>query len=64
MSYTEVAPEMRHFEFDVPETDTLVFTPGQFLSFTEELGGKKITRAYSIASRRRAATVFRFVSTV
>lgn len=34
-------------------TEVVVFTPGQFLSFTEELGGKKITRAYSIASAPR-----------
>jgi CDP-4-dehydro-6-deoxyglucose reductase len=53
LSYTELAPELRHFEFDVPETDALVFAPGQFLSFAEELGGKKITRAYSIASAPR-----------
>jgi CDP-4-dehydro-6-deoxyglucose reductase len=30
--------------------ERLDFEPGQFLSFTEELNGKKITRAYSIAS--------------
>jgi ferredoxin-NADP reductase len=46
----EIAPEVRHFVFEVPEVEQLMFKPGQFVSFTESLGGKKITRAYSIAS--------------
>lgn len=40
---------MRHFVFEA-ETDRLEFTPGQFVSLTEKLGDKQVTRAYSIAS--------------
>ncbi len=41
---------MRHFVFEAAEVDRLDFTPGQFISLTEELEGKRVTRAYSIAS--------------
>ena len=47
---TEIAPEVRHFVFDVPGVEHLAFRPGQFVSLTETLHGKPITRAYSIAS--------------
>jgi len=47
----ELAPEVRNFVFEVSAVDELQFKPGQFVSFEETLGGKKITRAYSIASR-------------
>jgi NAD(P)H-flavin reductase len=46
----ELAPEVRHFVFEVPEVARLHFKAGQFVSFSEMLGGKKITRPYSIAS--------------
>ncbi len=46
----EIAPEVRHFVFEAPEVERLHFRPGQFVSFKETLGGKQITRAYSIAS--------------
>jgi len=46
----EIAPEVRHFVFEAPDVEKLFFTPGQFVSFTDTVGGKKITRAYSIAS--------------
>lgn len=46
----ELAPEVRHFVFQAPEVKQLRFKPGQFVSFEETLDGKKITRAYSIAS--------------
>jgi CDP-4-dehydro-6-deoxyglucose reductase len=46
----ELAPEVRHFVFEAPEVRQLRFKPGQFVSFNEMLGGKNITRAYSIAS--------------
>lgn len=36
--------------FDVPEVERLEYLPGQFVSFTHEINGKKITRAYSTAS--------------
>ena len=46
----EIAPMVRHFVFQVPEVERLQFKPGQFVSFTETLAGKKIIRPYSIAS--------------
>lgn len=46
----ELGPEVRHFTFEVPEVQELSFKPGMFVSFTEELKGKKVTRAYSICS--------------
>lgn len=46
----EIAPEVRHFVFQAPEVKELHFKPGQFVSFQATLGGKQITRAYSIAS--------------
>jgi ferredoxin-NADP reductase len=46
----ELAPDVRHFIFGVPEVETLHFKAGQFVSFNELLNGKKITRPYSIAS--------------
>lgn len=48
--WREVGPEVRHFHFEVPGVARFDFTPGQFVSLTEELHGRKITRAYSIAS--------------
>jgi ferredoxin-NADP reductase len=47
----ELAPEVRHFVFEVSGVKELPFKPGQFVSFEETLQGKNITRAYSIASR-------------
>src|SRR5580658_1833468 len=46
----EIAPDVRHFVFEAPDIEKLTFTPGQFVSFTDAVDGKKITRAYSIAS--------------
>jgi ferredoxin-NADP reductase len=46
----ELAPQVRHFTFSVPEVEQLHFKAGQFVSFNEVLNGKKITRPYSIAS--------------
>ncbi|QOY86016.1 ferredoxin--NADP reductase [Paludibaculum fermentans] len=46
----EIAPEVRHFTFAVDLLETLDFTPGQFVSFSRDVLGKSITRAYSIAS--------------
>ncbi len=45
-----VAPEIRQFQFAVPELAALKFLPGQFVSLSETFGEKKVTRAYSIAS--------------
>ncbi len=52
MNWKELAPEVHHFDFEVPGTEILDFTPGQFVSVIEETEGKEITRAYSIASPR------------
>ncbi|HMD50366.1 MAG TPA: FAD-binding oxidoreductase [Bryobacteraceae bacterium] len=46
----DIAPLVRHFVFETPEVQQLHFKPGQFVSFNEVLEGKKIIRAYSIAS--------------
>ena len=52
LSWKELAPEVRHFEFDLPDREELHFTPGQFVSVLQAINGKEITRAYSIASPR------------
>jgi ferredoxin-NADP reductase len=46
----EIGPEVRHFVFDVPTAERLDFTPGQFVSFSQDILGRSVTRAYSIAS--------------
>jgi len=46
----ELAPEIRHFVFEVPGLDRLPFEPGQFVSLRRSIGSEHITRAYSIAS--------------
>jgi CDP-4-dehydro-6-deoxyglucose reductase len=46
----EIAPEVRHLVFEVPEVEKFTFVPGQFVSMNEVINGKKITRAYSLAS--------------
>lgn len=50
VEFRDIAPEVRHFVFEVPEVQQLQFKPGQFISFKETIGEKKITRPYSIAS--------------
>jgi ferredoxin-NADP reductase len=47
---SEIAPEVRHFVFEVPEVENFTFVPGQFVSMNQIVNEKKITRAYSIAS--------------
>jgi ferredoxin-NADP reductase len=46
----EIAPEIRHFVFEVPESARFAFIPGQWVSVEELVDGEQITRAYSIAS--------------
>src|SRR6478672_5956404 len=46
----EIAPGVRHFGFEALGVERLEFVPGQFTSFTDVIGGKEITRAYSMAS--------------
>jgi ferredoxin-NADP reductase len=54
----EIAPETRHFEFEVQSPADFHFTPGQFISLLHNVAGKEITRAYSIASPRSADNRF------
>ena len=46
----EIAPAVRHFEFEALGVERLEYAAGQFTSFTDMIGGKEITRAYSMAS--------------
>jgi len=46
----DLASGVRHFVFESPEIDAAKFSPGQFVSFSETIGEKRITRAYSIVS--------------
>jgi ferredoxin-NADP reductase len=50
IEWVEIAPGIRHFVFEAPEVPRLDFAPGQFVSFSDMVQGKEITRAYSIAS--------------
>jgi ferredoxin-NADP reductase len=50
LEFHDIAPEVRHFVFEVPEIEQLHFKPGQFVSFKETVNDKKITRPYSIVS--------------
>lgn len=52
LDWKELAPEVHHFEFEVPGVETFAFTPGQFVSIIDREDGKEVTRAYSIASPR------------
>ncbi len=46
----DLAPDVRHFEFEIADRSEFPFTPGQFVSIKEQVAGKEVTRAYSIAS--------------
>ena len=46
----ELAPGVRHFDFSVPDAARLEYKAGQFVSLVQEIGGKEITRAYSVSS--------------
>jgi NAD(P)H-flavin reductase len=46
----EIAPEVRHFVFQLEDAESFSYVPGQFVSFTAEVKGSSITRAYSMAS--------------
>jgi CDP-4-dehydro-6-deoxyglucose reductase, E3 len=50
IEFTEIAPGVRHFVFEAPEIGRLDFIPGQFISISDEVDGRTITRAYSMAS--------------
>lgn len=46
----DLAPDVRHFLFEVENVSAFPFQPGQFVSLSGDVNGKRITRAYSIAS--------------
>jgi NAD(P)H-flavin reductase len=46
----ELAPEVRHFVFRVEGVESFSFVPGQFVSFTADICGSPITRAYSLSA--------------
>jgi CDP-4-dehydro-6-deoxyglucose reductase len=48
IEWRELAPDVRHFLFEAAEPVTA--TPGQFFSFTAEIEGKAITRAYTLVA--------------
>ena len=50
VDFREIGPDVRHFVFEVPGVKEFYFVPGQFVSLTQKLEGKEITRAYSISS--------------
>lgn len=46
----DVGAGIRHFRFEVPDVESFEFVPGQWVSMTELVNDKKVTRAYSLAS--------------
>jgi len=54
----DLAPGIRHFVFAVSEAETLAFQAGQFASLTAFVGGREITRAYSLAAAPRGNNEF------
>jgi ferredoxin-NADP reductase len=50
ISSFDLAPDVRHFELEITDCSDFPFTPGQFVSIKEEIEGREVTRAYSIAS--------------
>jgi len=58
VSFAEMAPGVRNFVFEAPEVEDLPFKAGQFVTFSEQMNGKKIMRPYSIASAPAAGNRF------
>lgn len=54
LGWRELAPGVRHFDFAVPAVEHLPYVPGQFVSLTHQIGGRQITRAYSVSSAPQA----------
>jgi ferredoxin-NADP reductase len=50
IEWVEIAPGVRHFVFAAPQLERVDFIPGQFVSLTDSVASRAITRAYSIAS--------------
>lgn len=49
IEFVDIAEEIRHFVFEA-DVAKFSFVPGQFVSLSDTVEGKKVTRAYSIAS--------------
>jgi ferredoxin-NADP reductase len=58
IEWVEIAPGVRHFVFEAPQVERLEFVPGQFVSLTDSVKSRAITRAYSIASPPGAGNRF------
>ena len=58
IEFNDIAPDVRHFVFEAVDLEKLDFIPGQFVSLTGMVNGKKITRPYSIASPPSAGNRF------
>lgn len=58
VSFSDPAPGIRHFVFEVPHAERLEFQPGQFASLRAHIAGKAITRAYSLAAAPRGDNQF------
>lgn len=58
ISAVELAPDVNHFVFEAVGAARVDFAPGQFVSFTELVADKAITRAYSLASAPHAGNLF------
>jgi len=58
IEWVEIAPGVRHFVFEAPQLQRLEFVPGQFVSLTDSVKSRAITRAYSIASAPGAGNRF------
>jgi NAD(P)H-flavin reductase len=50
LEFREIAPEVRHFVFELEDRLSFGFVPGQFASLTANINGSPITRAYSFAA--------------
>lgn len=50
MESRDIGPEVRHLIFEVRGADRFDFSPGQFVSLKDEVNGRMVTRAYSLAS--------------
>lgn len=46
----DLGPDLRHFVFEAEGVERLDFIPGQFVSLSDLIGSKVMTRAYSLAS--------------
>jgi NAD(P)H-flavin reductase len=50
LQFREIAPEVCHLVFEIEDSISFSYVPGQFASLTADINGSPITRAYSFAS--------------